>query len=544
MHLSRLNLRSFALVASVTLVGGLAAVALGSAAGATTALGTITGPFTTTSSSADPWIVTPGPDGNLWFTEQSSNDIGRITTAGVITEFPISANATPWGIVQGPDGNLWFTDSSSTASAIGRITPAGVITLFSTGLTAASQPEGITVGPDGNLWFTEFASSKIGRISTSGVITEYPVTAGSGPVSIVTGPGGNLWFTEETGDRIGEMTVAGVLADEFSAGISPSAEPFGIATGADGNLWFSETNGDAIARITLAGVVTEYRLATASSQPQQLTSAPDGEIWFAEEGTSLIGRVLVQNPVGSFLTFTVFAGVGSSEGLAVGADGRLWVTDGVHQLEAVSDAALSASIEPPSVVGSGEVATTQACTGDRWQNWAAQQPINPVYEWSLNGTAVPGATASTYTPAALEVGTSLACTVSDTYPLTGTTVSASSSSEMLTAADTGATGPAGPVGPTGATGPAGPQGPQGASGPIGAEGPMGPTGRDGVVGLVGARGRTGAVGATGSRGRVELVTCKPGVRTVKVNGKVETLTTTICATRVVTGVVKFTVLGS
>ena len=42
---------------------------------------------------------------------------------------------------------------------------------------------GITTGPDGNLWFTEFGAGKIGRITPSGSITEFPIpTAGSGIV--------------------------------------------------------------------------------------------------------------------------------------------------------------------------------------------------------------------------------------------------------------------------------------------------------------------------------------------------------------------------
>jgi virginiamycin B lyase len=55
--------------------------------------------------------ITAGPDGNLWFTEYGGNKIGRITTAGVITEFPIPTDdSEPWGITSGPDGNLWFTE--------------------------------------------------------------------------------------------------------------------------------------------------------------------------------------------------------------------------------------------------------------------------------------------------------------------------------------------------------------------------------------------------------------------------------------------------
>ena len=38
--------------------------------------------------------------------------------------------------------------------------------------TAAAGPTGKTTGPDGNLWFAEFNTSKIGRITPDGVITD------------------------------------------------------------------------------------------------------------------------------------------------------------------------------------------------------------------------------------------------------------------------------------------------------------------------------------------------------------------------------------
>src|SRR5262245_23754173 len=51
--------------------------------------------------------------------------------------------------------------------------------------TAGAGPIGITTGPDGNLWFTEYLANKIGRITPSGTITEFPVpTADSRPSSI------------------------------------------------------------------------------------------------------------------------------------------------------------------------------------------------------------------------------------------------------------------------------------------------------------------------------------------------------------------------
>src|SRR3954467_12232651 len=80
--------------------------------------------------------------------------------------------ATPIGIAAGPDGNLWFTEFN--AARVGRITPAGVITEYSAGISAHSEPLGITAGPDGNMWFTEL-DGQVGTITPAGLVHEIPV---------------------------------------------------------------------------------------------------------------------------------------------------------------------------------------------------------------------------------------------------------------------------------------------------------------------------------------------------------------------------------
>ena len=101
-----------------------------------------------------PLGITAGPDGALWFTGLSGNRIGRITTAGVITEFTVpTADSVPIGITAGPDGALWFTERQRQPDRAdhhrrGR-SPSSPVP------TANSGPIGITAGPDGALWFTE-----------------------------------------------------------------------------------------------------------------------------------------------------------------------------------------------------------------------------------------------------------------------------------------------------------------------------------------------------------------------------------------------------
>jgi hypothetical protein len=157
--------------------------------------------------------------------ESIGNKVGRITTAGVITEFPIpTIGSAPFWIAAGPDGNLWFTEFRG--NSIGRITTGGVITEFLVP-TMNSSPGLITLGPDGNLWFTEEAGNNIGRITPAGVITEFAVPTGSSrPVGIVAGPDGNLWFAEGRTNKIGKAILANT-----PSGTSVMVQPTDSSTG-------------------------------------------------------------------------------------------------------------------------------------------------------------------------------------------------------------------------------------------------------------------------------------------------------------------------
>ena len=80
--------------------------------------------------------------------------------------------------------------------------------------TFSAGPASIVTGPDGALWFTENAADQIGRITTAGAVTEYPVTTpSSGPLVLAAGPDGALWFTENAANQIGRITTSGAVSE-------------------------------------------------------------------------------------------------------------------------------------------------------------------------------------------------------------------------------------------------------------------------------------------------------------------------------------------
>ncbi len=175
-----------------------------------------------------PDAITAGPDGNLWATggtgRSLSPRIGRISPQGALTVFRAGRGGGYLrGITAGPDGNLWFIERRSAeqeVSWIGRITPQGRVTMFKSGVEAGSGIDSITAGPDGNVWFTVFGGDpvgddRIGRITPQGAVTLFRagITPYAGLDDITAGSDGNLWFTEANGRRIGRITPTGLVSE-------------------------------------------------------------------------------------------------------------------------------------------------------------------------------------------------------------------------------------------------------------------------------------------------------------------------------------------
>ena len=313
---------------------------------------------------ASPVGITPGPDGNLWFTEQGGNMVAKVTTSGVITEYLVpTANAGPFGIVAGPDGNLWFTEGQ--VNRVASVTTSGDFTEY-TVPTADSFPGNIAAGPDGNLWFTENAANNVTRVTTAGVFTEFPVpTLDSNPQGIAAGPDGNLWFAEYAGiaNNVARVTTAGVFT-EFPIP-TLNSNPQGIAAGPDGNLWFTENTGNSVAKVTTSGAITEYSIPTAGSLPGDIAPGPDGNFWFTEGQGNNVARVTTS---GDFTEYPLPFANGYPLGIAAGPDGNVWFTEGGGDTPANKVAKIQPPCPPMQTASSAKQYSLHDSDGSTWQD--------------------------------------------------------------------------------------------------------------------------------------------------------------------------------
>jgi virginiamycin B lyase len=240
--------------------------------------------------------ITTGPDGALWVTDGYNEEILRLSVQGKYTRFPLGSYGSPSGIVTGPDKALWFTENFGAKADVVKMTTKGKLTPYAT----TGELIDIASGSDGALWFTDFGGNHIGRITTTGKITEYSkgISAGAQPFSIAPGPDGALWFTELAG-RIGRITTGGKVT-KYSNGITQTEMPQDLVAGPDGAMWITEfgsgsgSTGAKIGRTTMQGKITEYSKIDPASGPSGITKGLKGDLWFGEGSTNEVGRLRIR----------------------------------------------------------------------------------------------------------------------------------------------------------------------------------------------------------------------------------------------------------
>lgn len=151
-----------------------------------------------------------GADEALWFTQGSSfyneklhDAIGRIDADGHFTRWPLpDRDGYPTRIVAGPGGDLWFTEEAS--DRIGRISTAGKIKEFA--LPPGVSPTGLTVS-GGQVWFS--TAHKIGRVARDGRISEWRIDGAVEITDIAPDPPRGVWLADGGADVLRRFNPGG-----------------------------------------------------------------------------------------------------------------------------------------------------------------------------------------------------------------------------------------------------------------------------------------------------------------------------------------------
>jgi streptogramin lyase len=131
--------------------------------------------------------ITIGPDGNPWFGEIETGQVGRINHDGTITKFLVGTETSfPGAITTGADRNLWVVAAGYPAMV--RVTPNGKMSFFS--IPSGINQGDITVGSDRELWFAMPGAKSVGRVTLKGGFTQYSLGNDDSSGALTTGADG------------------------------------------------------------------------------------------------------------------------------------------------------------------------------------------------------------------------------------------------------------------------------------------------------------------------------------------------------------------
>jgi streptogramin lyase len=247
------------------------------AIGRITANGTIT-EFHTPTADSNPLGLAVGPDGNLWFAESNGSAIGKITTDGKITEYPVSTLDVSEldGFVGGPDGKVWFIAYDNNGNGtLDSITSDGHITSF----PLADDPTALAAGPDGDLWVGT-DSGNIDRVGTNGDVTTFAIPDDADVNDLVAGSDGDLYFSLDGNNQLGRITTSGVISEfTFPANAAQNAngpiEMAGLTQDSDGTIWFVDQTNPQVGSVNLSNALlaTSNDVTVTAGTPSTATFA-------------------------------------------------------------------------------------------------------------------------------------------------------------------------------------------------------------------------------------------------------------------------------
>ncbi|HUF18398.1 MAG TPA: lyase, partial [Thermoanaerobaculia bacterium] len=151
------------------------------------------------SEAKDPHTLTFDAEGDIWFTLQASNMVGKLETATgkVYLARLTTPGSRPYGIVIDSKGKPWFNEFGT--NKIGTIDPATMKVREYTLPNSGARGRRIEVGTDGTVWYVDYARGTLARLDpASGAVREWETPSGSGslPYAMARGASGTMWLVE------------------------------------------------------------------------------------------------------------------------------------------------------------------------------------------------------------------------------------------------------------------------------------------------------------------------------------------------------------
>ncbi len=312
------------------------------------------------------------PNGNVWVVDTTNNRVQELTSSGTFVE------AIGWGV--GGKAEFQVCTSSCQAGTEG------------SGNGQFKKPEGVAVAANGTVYVTDAGNERVEEFSSSGAYLAKFGSEGAGggqfgkpgehPADgIAVAPNGTVLVADTTNNRVQELTSSGTFIQAMGFGVSDGkgeyeictsscragvsgtgngqfAEPYAVAVAPNGNMYVGDRKNERVQEFSVyEEYVTKFN---TNGNPQGVAVAPNGNVYVATRKFLLGFFVQEFSPAGTSLAKFGSLGAGNgqfgelgAEGIAVAANGRVYVADPSNDRVQELSILLAASPAPFGSEGAG-----------------------------------------------------------------------------------------------------------------------------------------------------------------------------------------------
>lgn len=183
-------------------------------------------------------------DGAVWFAGNRNAYIGRYDPeTGEIEriDMPDPEARDPHTLVFDAAGDIWFTVQGG--NFLGKLTMADRSVELVQVESEAARPYGIIVAADGTVWATLFGLNALASVDPDTLtLTEHALPRdGARPRRLAETADGRIFYVDYAEGYLGAFDPATGEVEEWRARSAQNSYPYGMAADSDDRLWFVET---------------------------------------------------------------------------------------------------------------------------------------------------------------------------------------------------------------------------------------------------------------------------------------------------------------
>ncbi len=271
----------------------------------------------------NPFSMIIDGDGNIYTSNQSSDNVSKITPEGVSSILGTTGSG-PRGLVMDASGNIYVVNQNS--ADISKITPEGDSSIFS---TLSSSAIDIVMDVDGNFYTANNGAFNVSKITSGGVETVIAATDAN-PVSITIDDVGNLYTANYNANNVSIISPDGLGGWTSTIIGTTGNSPGDILVDSDGNVFTVNSGGsNDVSMISPDGLGGWNSAIIAStgidSFPHSIIMDEDGNLYTANNGTNNIS-IISPDGLGGW-TSEIYASIPYAPlDLIIDEDGNMYIS--------------------------------------------------------------------------------------------------------------------------------------------------------------------------------------------------------------------------